>query len=166
MNANKGDTEKVEYPSIATVQNDIASANQYRLELLKTLIVLAGGLFAFAISTTSGERGQALQALTCDQGLGWTIYANVTGAAAQTCQAWARASVLTSGLSIFLGLAQLRLWAAFYLSYRGKDWTEGRGAGKGVRNVIGVIRLVTMIALVIAFVSSIYMLWIVYLSGA
>lgn len=121
-------------PSISAIQADIALANNYRLELVKTVLTLAMALFAFTVSFPVGR-----DSTTPITGwwLGWV--------------SWAALAV-----SILAGLVHVRLWEAFYISYRDHDWKQKkRGAGKTHRDKITRRRRIAMVCQYSAFVIGV-----------
>lgn len=105
-------------PDIDALHRDIALANAYRLEGIKTSITVAGALVAFTVSFRP-----TLQVVSSP----WMMLLS-----------W-----LTLGASIFGGLVNMHGWTRFYVSYRDYDWklrdskvradaNEGRDARRSI----------------------------------
>src|SRR5262245_55850157 len=97
--------EFVGTPNVDSIQRDVAEANRYRLELIKTTMALATGLFAFTVAFPAA-REKSLPIV-----YPWLPHA-----------AW-----IAIGISICAGLYHMRMWERFYMSYQERDWKEMRG---------------------------------------
>jgi hypothetical protein len=116
--------ENAEAPTLASVQHDVAQANLYRLELIRTTMTLATGLFTFTVAfPVARDKSSAI------------IYP------------WlAQLSWIALGISICAGLYHMRMWERFHISYHDRDWKQGkRGAGKRLRKWITFRRRLTMV---------------------
>lgn len=96
-------------PTIEAIHRDLAFANAYRQEFIKSLILVAGALFAFSVSFRPELRSVAQE---------WLFWV-----------AWIELSI-----SVLGGFAQLAAWERFYASYqrfehKGKD---GKADRKGI----------------------------------
>lgn len=94
---------------ITVLHTDIGFANNYRLELSKTLLALSAALFAFTISFPP--------ALTAIRDV-WILGL-----------AWA-----ALGVSMIGGFGNLYGWEKFYISYR--DYKDNQQAGESARRCI------------------------------
>lgn len=121
-------------PSIETVQRDVAQANQYRLELIKTTMTLSMGLFAFTVAFPAGRNITEPIIFSWLVGLSWGAL----------------------GLSICAGLFHLRMWEILYMSYRQMDWKhQRRGSGKAYRRQITRWRRFFMILQYLGFLIGV-----------
>lgn len=121
-------------PSIETVQRDVALANQYRLELIKTTMTLSMGLFAFTVAFPAGRNITEPIIYSWLVGLSWGAL----------------------GLSICAGLFHLRVWEMLYMSYRQMDWKDQRrGSGKTYRRQITRWRRLFMVLQYLGFVVGV-----------
>lgn len=116
--------------NIDALHRDIATGNQYRLELSKTLLTLATGLlaftFAFPPQLTAISNPEALR-------IGWSALA----------------------VSVLGGCVNLYGWERFYLSYRDWDW-KGKGEdGKQARAAITRWRRIGRLAQFLGFVVGV-----------
>src|SRR5262245_16846962 len=115
-------------PDIASIHRDLAFANAYRQEFIKSLILIAGALFAFSVSFRPELRAVVREQLFW---IGWI------------------------GLSVSMlgGFAQLAAWERLYSSFqrfehKGKD-------GKSYRDRITLARRVSLLLQVIGFVVGV-----------
>jgi hypothetical protein len=115
-------------PDIDSLHRDLAFANAYRQEFIKSLILIAGALFAFSVSFRPELRAVARE------GLFWV--------------AW-----IALGISMLGGFAQLAAWERFYSSYQRFDW-KGRD-GKHRRASITLGRRIALFCQVVGFVVGV-----------
>jgi hypothetical protein len=117
-----------ETPDIESVHRDLGFANAYRQEFIKSLILIAGALFAFSVAFRPELRAVA------HENLFWISWIGL-------------------GLSMLGGFTQLAAWERFYSSYQRFDW-KGR-KGKSYRQVITAIRRVALFFQVCGFVIGV-----------
>jgi hypothetical protein len=115
-------------PNIESIHRDLAVANAYRQEFIKSLILIAGGLFAFSVSFRPELRPVASEQLF------WI--------------AW-----VALGLSMLGGFAQLAAWERFYASYQRFEWKGFDG--KPRREMITGARRVALILQVAGFIVGV-----------
>ncbi|HEY4167308.1 MAG TPA: hypothetical protein VGM96_11050 [Reyranella sp.] len=98
-------------PGADFLLNDIERANTYRLELIKLMLAMAGGLLAFTVSfrpsIAEPDRAWLIQ-------VGWVALA----------------------ISVIGGIFTLLMWEWFYISYRDFDNDNRRDEGKAYRKRI------------------------------
>ncbi len=94
-------------PTIESIHRDLALANTYRIELLRTMLALSGGLFAFTVTfrPTLTHVDQA-----------WGMWVG-----------WIGLAVSMGG-----GFVQLLGWDHYYKSYRDFDWKKRNKDGKAL----------------------------------
>lgn len=115
-------------PTIEAVHRDIALANNYRMELIKTLLAIAAALFAFTVTF-----GPALKIIAWKPAmwLGWTGLA----------------------ISMIGGMVHLLGWDHFYKSYVDVEWRRRQESdqeavkkdGKAARRTINAWRRLGMV---------------------
>ena len=115
-------------PNIESIHRDLAAANAYRQEFIKSLILIAGGLFAFSVSFRPELRAVASECLF------WIAWIGL-------------------GLSMLGGFAQLAAWERFYASYQRFEW-KGHD-GKPCRKMITYVRRVALVLQVVGFVVGV-----------
>jgi hypothetical protein len=115
-------------PNIESIHRDLALANAYRQEFIKSLILICGGLFAFSVAFRP-----ELRAIT-HEGLFWI--------------AWIGLAVSMLG-----GFGQLAAWERFYSSYQRFEW-KGKD-GKSRREAITFLRRIFLILQVVGFVLGV-----------
>ena len=115
-------------PDIASIHRDLAFANTYRQEFIKSLILIAGALFAFSVSFRPELRAVAREQLF------WA--------------AW-----IALGVSMLGGFAQLAAWERFYSSYQRFEWKGFDG--KRRRRAITACRRVGLFCQVVGFVIGV-----------
>jgi hypothetical protein len=115
-------------PDIDSVHRDLAFANSYRQEFIKSLILIAGALFAFSVSFRPELR------TVVHEGLFWIAWIGL-------------------GVSMLGGFAQLAAWERFYASYQRFDY-KGRD-GKAHRDRITLARRVALFFQVVGFVVGV-----------
>lgn len=104
-------------PTRGAVQTDVGFANQYRLELIKTTLVLATGLLAFTVTFRPNIPSPKWE------GLMW-------------------AGWIALGLSAIGAMGNMYGWERFFASYR--DHRENPSQGKIVRRIITRRRRIAM----------------------
>jgi hypothetical protein len=115
-------------PNIESVHRDLAVANAYRQEFIKSLILICGGLFAFSVAFRPELRAVENEALF------WI--------------AWIGLAV-----SMFGGFGQLAAWERFYSSYQRFEWKKKDG--KSWREAITFLRRVFLVLQVAGFVAGV-----------
>jgi len=118
----------VKKPNIESIHRDLAVANAYRQEFIKSLILIAGGLFAFSVSFRPELRAVAAERLF------WIAWIGL-------------------GLSTLGGFAQLAAWERFYASYQRFEW-KGLD-GKPRRDMITYARRGALFLQVVGFVVGV-----------
>jgi hypothetical protein len=121
-------TPGVKKPNIESIHRDLAVANAYRQEFIKSLILIAGALFAFSVSFRPELRTVA------SEGLFWIAWIGL-------------------GLSMLGGFAQLAAWERFYSSYQRFEW-KGLD-GKARRERITCARRIALVLQVAGFVVGV-----------
>ncbi|MEP7121885.1 MAG: hypothetical protein ABJE95_13275 [Byssovorax sp.] len=99
-------------PTVDAMHRDVAFANIFRLEGIKTSIAIAGALLAFTVTFRPTLREVTWQ---------WMMLV-----------AW-----LMLGTSILGGLLNLYGWERFYISYRDHDWEHRFRESADVRKQLG-----------------------------
>lgn len=115
-------------PSIEAVHRDLALANSYRQEFIKSLIFVAGALFAFSVSF----RPQLVSPTNI--GLFWVAWAGLA-------------------ISMVGGFGQLACWERIYASYQRYEWKNA--SGDSYRHLISLCRRVALVSQVIAFIVGV-----------
>lgn len=115
-------------PNIESVHRDLAVANAYRQEFIKSLILICGGLFAFSVAFRPELRAVEHETLF------WI--------------AWIGLAV-----SMFGGFGQLAAWERFYSSYQRFEW-KGKD-GRSWREATTFLRRVSLILQVAGFVVGV-----------
>jgi hypothetical protein len=115
-------------PNIESIHRDLAVANAYRQEFIKSLILIAGALFAFSVSFRPELRAVASEYLFW---IGWIGLA----------------------MSMVGGFAQLAAWERFYASYQRFEW-KGLD-GKPRRKVITRARQGALFLQVVGFLVGV-----------
>jgi hypothetical protein len=115
-------------PSIEAVHRDLAFANAYRQEFIKSLILIAGALFAFSVSFRPELR------VTANEGLFWISW-------------------IALGISMLGGFAQLACWERYYSSYQ-KFEHKGK-SGKRRRSWITLMRRLALLCQVVGFIAGV-----------
>jgi hypothetical protein len=118
----------VKTPDIESVHRDLATANVYRQEFIKSLILICGGLFAFSVAFRPELRAVAKEALFW---VAWTAL----------------------GASMLGGFVQLAAWERFYSSFQRYEW-KGR-SGKPYRRRITLLRRAALLLQVLGFVMGV-----------
>ena len=95
------DNELQKGPDIGAVQTDIGFANDYRLEVIKTVLGISTALLAFTISFRP-----KLIVVQFEWLMKWSWWA--------------------LSISIITGIVTMYLWERFYISYRDHDWKGHR----------------------------------------
>lgn len=121
-------------PTIESVHRDIAFANTYRIELIKYVLAIAAGLFAF----TATFRPSLACVCEPDAMLwGW----------------------IALGLSMVGGMVHMAGWDHYYKSFRDHDWAErndnGAQKGKAARKWINRWRRAGMAFQYLGFVAGV-----------
>ena len=106
-------------PTIDAIHRDLAFANTYRIEWIKFMLAVAGGLFAFTVTfrPTISPADWKLA-----MWLGW----------------------LGLALSLVGGMGQMAAWEYFYKSYRDYDYKGNKPEGKAYRESVNMWRLAAM----------------------
>jgi ABC-type sugar transport system permease subunit len=122
-------------PSIEAIHRDIALANQYRIEMIRYLLVIAAALFAF---TTSFRPLLAEVHFSHLMWIGW----------------------LSLGVSMLGGILQLHGWDHYYKSYRDYDHkfealSEGKRLGREARKRMNRWRMMATILQFVGFVIGV-----------
>ena len=115
-------------PSIEAIHRDLAFANAYRQEFIKSLILIAGALFAFSVSFRPELR------TTAHEELFWVSW-------------------IALGISMLGGFAQLACWERFYSSYQRFEY-KGKD-GERRRFWITLMRRIALLCQVIGFVLGV-----------
>lgn len=115
-------------PTIEAVHHDLDTANAYRMEFIKTLILLCGALFAFSV-TFRPELHQPVML-----SLFW----------------W---SWIALAISMLGGFIQLACWERFYASYQRFEHKDADG--KPFRKRITSIRRRALLAQMLAFIVGV-----------
>lgn len=115
-------------PDIESLHRDLAFANTYRQEFIKSLILIAGGLFAFSVSFRPELRSVLHEELFW---VGWVGLA----------------------VSMVGGFAQLATWERFYTSYQQYDYQ--RKDGKPRRKLLTRLRRIALVVQVAGFVVGV-----------
>jgi hypothetical protein len=121
-------TPGVKKPNIESIHRDLAVANAYRQEFIKSLILIAGGLFAFSVSFRPELRPVASEQLF------WIAWIGL-------------------GISMVGGFAQLAAWERFYSSYQRFEWKGDDG--KSHRKKITSMRRGALFLQVVGFVVGV-----------
>jgi hypothetical protein len=117
---NEADAASVEQRRSAELHANIGFANQYRIELIKTLLAIAAGVLAFTVPF------RATLMLVARADLMW-------------------AGWIALGLSIVGGMFHMLGWEYFYKAYRDYEHKEGNVTkGKTARSWINAWRRVAM----------------------
>lgn len=105
--------------TIDAIHRDLAFANTYRIEWIKFMLAVAGGLFAFTVTfrPTISPADWKLA-----MWIGW----------------------LGLALSLAGGMGQMAAWEYFYKSYRDFDFKGNKAAGKAYRRSVNRWRLMAM----------------------
>lgn len=106
-------------PTIAAIHTDVGFANQFRLELIKTSLVVATGLLAFTVSFRPSISEPKWE---------WLMWAGWIGL----------------GLSAIGAMGNMYGWERFYVSYRDHRYDQEKG--KRVRRSITRWRRIAMAA--------------------
>jgi hypothetical protein len=120
--------QRARVPNIESIHRDIALANSYRQEFIKSLILIAGGLFAFSVSFRPELRAVVDEELFSIAWIGLT--ASMVG-----------------------GFVQLASWERFYASYQRYEW-KGKD-GKQYRHFITVARRVALLLQIFGFIVGV-----------
>jgi hypothetical protein len=104
-------------PTIAAIHADIGFANQFRLELIKTSLVVATALLGFTVSFRPNISAPKWE---------WLMWAG-----------W-----IALGLSAIGAMGNMYGWERFYVSYR--DHKDDQEKGKSVRRRITRLRRIAM----------------------
>jgi hypothetical protein len=115
-------------PNIESIHRDLAVANAYRQEFIKSLILMAGGLLAFSVSFRPELRAVASEPLF------WIAWIGLS-------------------LSMLGGFAQLAAWERFYASYQRFEW-KGLD-GKSRREMITCARRAALGIQVVGFIVGV-----------
>lgn len=122
--------EHASRPDIAALQADIGFANNYRLEVIKTLLAITTALLAFTISFRP-----TLVLVERE----WLIV-----------DAW-----IALAASTVAGVITLYCWERFYISYRDYDWKNATPAGEARRKTITTLRRCCFFIQVVAGLAGI-----------
>jgi hypothetical protein len=118
----------VKVPDIESLHRDLAVANSYRQEFIKSLILIAGALFAFSVSFRPELRAIAHEELF------WAAWIGL-------------------GISMAGGFGQLAAWERFYASYQRFEWKKI--SGKPYRNAINCGRKAALFLQVAGFIVGV-----------
>lgn len=118
----------VKSPDIESLHRDLAVANSYRQEFIKSLLLIAGGLFAFSVGFRPELRNVAHEELF------WIAWIGL-------------------GVSMVGGFGQLAAWERFYASYQRFDWK--RRPGKPYRETIDCLRKAALFFQVLGFIAGV-----------
>jgi hypothetical protein len=98
-------------PDVESMHRDVAFANTFRLEVIKTMLAICTALLAFTISFRP-----TLSAIEWESAL-------ILG--------WAGLAIsIMSGLGVMFG------WERYYISYRDHDWHGDRDGGRSTRHLV------------------------------
>lgn len=116
------------FPSIESLHRDLATANAYRQEFIKSLLLIAGGLFAFSVSF----RPELLAVIR--EELFWIAWIGL-------------------GVSMLGGFTQLAAWERFYASYQRFEWKKLDG--NPYRDRITMVRRAALFLQVTCFIIGV-----------
>ncbi len=126
---------------LEAVHRDIDFGNRYRIELDKTLLLLAAGLFAFTVSFPP-----KLDQVDCI----WLLAIGWLGLV----------------LSMVGGFGELHGWERYYLTYRDHDYKlRTKGAGKPCRDKITKVRISARVMQFAGFFGGALCLGLFYLNN-
>ncbi len=114
-------SKKIRPPSHEEAHRDIALGNSYRMELIKLVLTLAAGLFAFSVAF---QPATLPNVDVSNLRLGWYLLA----------------------ISMAGGMGNLYGWERFYLSYRDFDLKGDLAGGKKYRKTVTMLRRIAMVA--------------------
>jgi len=118
----------IKRPDIESLHRDLATANAYRQEFIKSLILIAGGLFAFSVSFRPELKKVVNEELF-----------------------WAAWTAL--GVSMLGGFAQLAAWERFYSSFQRYEY-KGQN-GKHYRRLVTTTRRAALLLQVAGFIAGV-----------
>jgi hypothetical protein len=133
MNANSGgpgDGAAGKTPDIEAVHRDLAFANAYRQEFIKSILLISGALFAFSVSFRPDLR------VVNHEGLFWVAWIGL-------------------GISMVGGFAQLAAWERFYSSYQRFDYRELHSRGRSYRGLVTLGRRIALVCQVVGFIIGV-----------
>lgn len=122
------DQQAARRPDIQSVHRDLTFANSYRQEFIKSLILIAGALFAFSVSFRPALR------VVAEERMFWV--------------AW-----IALAISMVGGFMQHAAWERFYASYQRYEH-KGK-SGKAYRDCITLLRRIMLVSQVVGFVVGV-----------
>jgi hypothetical protein len=115
---------------IESVHRDLAFANAYRQEFIKSLILIAGALFAFSVTFRPDLR------IVNHEELFWVAWIGL-------------------GASMVGGFAQLAAWERLYSSYQRFDYRAMPDRGAAYRKTVTLARRVALVCQVSGFIIGV-----------